>query len=152
MKVEIPGEIVDGVRERQKAVEAAFSNFQKASDASFEASRAYCDAKTPDGFRGDYLVPLGLFIESAFKVWLDFLGGDKKKLLRLQADKKEKEAEWEKMLEERDRKERELDGYVEEYLKSIDSEYEDLAEKFSALILLLKAVNDFHKLGCRSRL
>jgi hypothetical protein len=146
MKVEIQKEIVDGIRERQKANEASCNNLKEAGEALFEASRAYCDAKTPDGFRGYYLMPLCVLIESTFKVWLDFLGGSKKELLRLQTVKKEKQVVWERMMEEKDRKEKEFDVYIGEYLKSVDPEYRVLAEKFTALSLLLEILEDFHNL------
>ncbi|GEM_PF-1237217 len=143
MKVPIPKEIVDGIRERQQAVEAADNNLKEAGEATFEASAAYCDAKTPDGFRGNYLVPLCVFIESTFKVWLDFLGGSKKELLRLQAAKQEKQSDWERASADKEHKEEDLNEYIGRYLKSEDPEYGYLAEQFAAVDKLFKATEDF---------
>jgi hypothetical protein len=143
MKVPIPKEIVDGIRERQEAVETLSNNLKEAGEASFEASAAYCDAKDPDGFRGDYLVPLCVFIESTFKVWLDFLGGSKKELLCLRAAKEEKQWDWARATAEKERKEEDLNGYIGEYLKSEDPEYEYLAEQSAAVDKLFKATEDF---------
>ncbi len=150
MKLPIPMEVVDGIRERQEAVEASDNNLKEAGEALFEAGVAYCDAKNPDGFRGDYLMPLCVFIESTFKVWLDFLGGNKKELLRLQTAKEEKQLDWKRASAEKERKEEDLDEYIGRYLKSEDPEYGYLAEQFVAVDKLFKATEDFVNLFYRA--
>ncbi|HOX30381.1 MAG TPA: hypothetical protein P5080_04540 [Candidatus Paceibacterota bacterium] len=141
--MQLPIEIITGVRERQKAIEAAKKAEQEAADGSFEAEKAYYESEHPPGIRGDYLMPLCRLIESKMNVWPSFIGGDRKLLLRLEAVKTEKLEAWKQATGERERREKDLNGFVGEYLGSLDPAFKELLNWFGVINELLKAVDYF---------
>lgn len=141
--MELPLEIVTGVRERQKAIEAAEKEVAAAANVSFEADRAYYEAEHPPGIRGDYLIPLCRLVESKLKIWPVFIGGDRKELRKLETEKKEKLSAWKQKTAEKNQLEINLDDFIGRYLESLDPGFKDLLGQFSAADKLFEAVDFF---------
>lgn len=141
--MELPLEIVAGVRERQKAIEAAEKEVEAAANVSFEADRAYYESEHPPGIRGDYLIPLCRLIESRLKMWPVFIGGDREELRKLEAEKKEKLSAWKRETGAKKQREKDLDDFIGHYLASLDPGFKDLLEQFSAADKLFEAVDFF---------
>lgn len=142
--MELPIEIITGVREKQKAVEAAKKAEKKAASGSFEADRAYYRSEHPPGIRGDYLIPLCRLIESKLNIWPSFIRGDKKEFRRLEAAKEEKLDFWKQATNERERREKNLDDFIGQYLGSLDPAFKELLDRFVVINELLKAIDYFN--------
>ncbi len=143
--MELPLEIIIGVKERYDSVGSAVEDVAARASASAEADRLCYEAEYPSGARGD-LMSLCVSVDSKFGVWLGFIGGDKKKLQRLKAVKIEKLEAWKQASAEKQRREKDLDRFISLYLSSIDPEYKELMERFAAIEELFGPVDRFRAL------
>jgi len=134
--MELPLEIITGVQERQRAVEAAGKEVEAAANESCEADKAYYQAEYPPGIRGG----LCRIIESNLKIWPAFIGRGRKEL---RAEKEKKISVWLQKTAEKKRREIDLDDFIGRYLASVSPEFKGLLEQFSAADKLFESVDSF---------
>ena len=144
MGMEDEEKFAEGVRQRQKAVDAAKKIEDEAASVSVDADAKYEEARNPRGFRGEIIMPVCLFLESKAGVWLGILGGDKKEILRLEEIRNTKRQELQAATAKSEAKERVLRQYIDESIRSTDPAYKVLSEIFDATDSLFSVIKAFY--------
>ncbi len=143
--MEIPNEIVLGIKARQGVVEALGEQEDRAFSEFREAQRLLEEAMAPEGFPQRYFVPLCFAVKRMTGLWIKALGGSESRFdeLKNRHDAADKESDESRMREVE--AEQALWDFIDQYLRTTDPLYKKRSEVLEAIKKINEVAEVFYK-------
>jgi len=143
--MEIPKEIVLGIKTRQGAVEALGEQVSRAAGESLEVDRLLEEAMAPEKFPEKFLVPFRITIKKTTGLWVEALGGSESRFDELRRRQVESQNEFDKYRMRELEAEQALWDFIDRYLRTTDSIYKKRSEALEAIRKINEIAEKFYR-------